>query len=74
MQRKPNPHCLTPALASMQSRISDLREQMHKKVNHFYSARGNPFQKLDQLDRAERFMYANLNTMLAANARFGKRH
>lgn len=63
-----------PEVAKIHARITDIREQMHKKVNQFYAAKGNPFQKLEQLDRAERFMYANLNTMLAANARFGKRN
>ena len=56
----------------MRQRIADIKTDMHMQVTHFYQQKGNPYEKIDQLDKAERAMYANLNSMLAANARFGK--
>lgn len=60
-------------LDAMRQRIADIKQDMFVQVNHYYKQKGNPYEKIDQLDKAERAMYANLNTMLAANARFGKR-
>ena len=60
-------------LDAMRQRITDIKQDMFMQVNHYYKQKGNPYEKIDQLDKAERAMYANLNTMLAANARFGKR-
>lgn len=67
------PSQFQPELQAMRTRITDIRTGMHQEVTHFYKQKGDPYQKIDQLDKAERMMYANLNTMLAANARFGKR-
>lgn len=60
-------------LQVMRQRIQDIRTDMHVQVTHFYQQKGDPFLKIDQLDKAERMMYSNLNSMLAANSRFGKR-
>ncbi len=60
-------------LKEMRDRIARYRSQMHTDVARYYKTKGNPYVKIDQLDKAERMMYANLNTMLAANARFAKR-
>ncbi len=67
------PAVYQPEVQAMRQRISDIKADMHMQVTHFYQQKGNPYEKIDQLDKAERAMYANLNTMLAANARFGKR-
>ncbi len=58
---------------AMRTRISDIRTQMHEQIRYFYQVKGNPYEKIDQLDKVERAMYTNLNATLAANARFGKR-
>lgn len=60
-------------LQAMRQRIRDIRADMHTQVTHFYQNKGDPFLKIDQLDKAERMMYSNLNAMLAANARFSQR-
>lgn len=67
------PQSLTAPYQAMRDRIKAMRVDMHQKITQFYNQKGNPYEKIDQLDKAERAMYANLNTMLAANARFGKR-
>lgn len=67
------PQTLNASYQAMRDRIKTMRTDMHQKITHFYNQKGNPYEKIDQLDKAERAMYANLNTMLAANARFGKR-
>ena len=61
-----------PELALVTQRIQDIRIEMHDQINLFYAQKGNPFEKLAQLDAAERAMYSNLNAALASNARFGK--
>jgi conjugative transfer pilus assembly protein TraH len=58
-------------LEAMQSRIQDIRLQMQSTMRQYYANKGNPFEKIDLLDKAERMMYARLNVSLAANARFG---
>lgn len=67
------PQTLTASYQAMRERIKAMRVDMHQKITHFYSQKGNPYEKIDQLDKAERAMYSNLNSMLAANSRFGKR-
>ena len=67
------PQNFLPELQSMRQRIADIKTDMHMQVTHFYQQKGNPYDKIDQLDKAERAMFTNLNAMLAANARFGKR-
>lgn len=67
------PSAYHPELQAMRTRITDLKADMNAQVRHFYRQKGDPIVKIDQLDKAERMMYANLNTMLAANARFSKR-
>ena len=57
----------------IESRIVELKKEMGEVTKEVY-ARGNPFQSVEQLQRIERFMYANLNSMLAANARFKNRN
>jgi conjugative transfer pilus assembly protein TraH len=58
-------------LEAMQRRIQDIRLQMQSTMRQYYANKGNPFEKIEMLDKAERMMYANLNVSLAANARFG---
>lgn len=67
------PQTLQPSYNGMRDRIRTIRGEMSTTLSHYYKQKGNPFEKIDQLDRAERAMYSNLNSMLAANARFGKR-
>lgn len=61
-----------PDVQNLRTRITDIKADMHQQAIQLYKLKGDPFQKLDQLERAERYMYANLNVMLGANARFGK--
>ena len=61
-----------PDVQNIRTRITDIKADMHQQAIQLYKDRGDPFQKLDQLERAERYMYSNLNVMLGANARFGK--
>ena len=67
------PTVFQPELFAMRTRISDIRTQMHEQVRYLYQVKGDPYKKIDQLDKVERAMYTNLNATLAANARFGKR-
>ena len=62
-----------PMLQEMRTRIRTIREETAQLAQQWYQNKGNPFEKLDQLERAERAMYGTMNTMLAANARFGRR-
>ena len=61
-------------LAAMRKRIADLKDSTYQELNNFYKTKGDPFAKIDLLDKAERAMYGNLNLMLSANARFGIRN
>ena len=67
------PTVFQPEVQAMRDRIKDIRMQMHEQVRYMYQVKGDPYQKIDQLDKVERAMYTNLNATLAANARFGKR-
>src|SRR5574337_326643 len=67
------PQNFQPEVQAMRDRITNIRTSMFETVQHYYKQKGDPFVKIDQLDKAERMMYANLNTMLAANAHFGRR-
>lgn len=60
-------------LKAMTHRINVIRDEMNKQIMLFYRDRGDPYQKIEHLDRIERAMYGNLNYTLAANSRFGKR-
>lgn len=55
-------------------RIAERRSEMYATVKLMWGEKGNPYEKIDQLDRIERAMYTNLNRNLAANARFLNRH
>lgn len=61
-----------PGIAAMVNRIRDIRTSMYEETRNYQALHGNPFEKLDQLEKVERYMYSNLNVMLAANARFSK--
>lgn len=66
----------TPFKANLQmmySRIAMLQDTMRHKAQQYYTEKGSPLVKIDHLDKVERMMYSNLNSTLAANARFGKR-
>ncbi len=67
------PAVFQPEVQAMRMRIQDIRMQMHEQVRYMYQVKGDPYLKIDQLDKVERAMYTNLNATLAANARFGKR-
>lgn len=67
------PQSLQPAYQGMKDQIVTIRQEIRDTVNHYYRQKGDPFVKIDHLDKVERAMYSNLNAMLAANARFGKR-
>lgn len=67
------PRHMAPHLQIMFSRIAAIKEDMRLKASLFYEAKGNPYEKIAQLEKVERAMYSNLNTMLAANSRFAKR-
>lgn len=67
------PQTMQTSYQEMREHTASIRSEMHAKISHYYKQKGNPYEKIDQLDKAERAMYANLNAMLAANARFGKR-
>jgi hypothetical protein len=38
-----------------------------------YSERGNPWNKIDQLDKIEKAMFSNMSQQLASNQRFSHR-
>ena len=67
------PKVAQDALGKMHARIAAIRTDMRDKTANFYANKGNPYEVINTLDKAERMMYSNLNTMLAANSRFGKR-
>lgn len=67
------PQNLQPQLQGMRDRVNTIKDSMYVEVTNFYQQKGNPYQKIEQLDKVERAMYTNLNSMLASNARFGKR-
>lgn len=67
------PAHMTGRFQLMVNRIADIKADMRNKTSLFYQNKGNPYQKIEQLERVERAMYSNLNIMLAANARFAKR-
>lgn len=60
-------------LDTLKLRIRSIREDMHQQVLAFYQAKGDPYTRIDRLDKVERAMYANMNVALASNARFGKK-
>ena len=62
-----------PMLADMRGRIKTIREETWQIAQQWYANKGDPFEKIDQLEKAERAMYGTMNSMLAANARFGRR-
>jgi conjugative transfer pilus assembly protein TraH len=55
-------------------RCATIRRDMAQEAAQAYKKHGNPYEKVDQLDRIERTMYASLNRNLAANARFATRN
>jgi conjugative transfer pilus assembly protein TraH len=60
-------------LQAMQERMRTIRENMNQQVVELYKKKGDPFVKIDQLNKLEQAMYSNMNINLASNARFGKR-
>lgn len=66
------PEGMAPSLVRIETRIATLRRDMFLETQSYYAQKGNPFAKIDQLEKAEKYMFGNLNAMLAANARFGK--
>lgn len=67
------PEKFGPQLREIQERIRTINAEMDTQVQRYYKQKGDPFDKLQQLQTAERQMYSNLNTQLAANARFATR-
>ncbi len=60
-------------IVRMEKRIETIKTDMREETKLFYLKAGDPYVKLDQLEKVERYMYSNLNSMLAANARFGNK-
>lgn len=67
------PQLYQSEVVRMETRIHNLKIDMDTESRNYYESGGKPFEKLDALEKAERYMYSNLNAQLAANARFGKR-
>lgn len=53
----------------LEKKIADMRVLILMKVRTWNNEH-NPMEKLEQLEKAERAMYSNLNRMLAANAKY----
>jgi conjugative transfer pilus assembly protein TraH len=67
------PSVIKADVDDMKEKIKSVRGSARALVDNVYQNRGNPFEKIKQLNEIERAMYANLNVQLAANAKFGKR-
>jgi hypothetical protein len=50
-----------------------IKDDMRANAKDFYMSHGNPYEMLERLDKAEKYMSSNLSIQLAANARFSKR-
>lgn len=59
---------------ALHRRVASIKREMTEYQAEAFVKRGNPWQKLDQLERIERAMFSNINQQLAANQRFGNRH
>ena len=57
----------------IETRIAEIKKEMAVANAEFY-AHNKPFEIVEQLQLTEKYMYSNLNTMLAANARFKNRN
>lgn len=62
-----------PTIQAMRERLPQLRKEALDTAFAFYKAKGNPYEKIDQIAAAERATYTSLNMMLASNVRFNKR-
>jgi hypothetical protein len=54
--------------------IVNVRQQINDELANYYAKKGNPWEKIEMLDKAERIMYSNLSIQLAANSRFGNNY
>jgi hypothetical protein len=68
------PKTARPHVPLVESRVVELRKSASMALGKLYSERGNPYTKVDQLERLERAMYTTLNRDLVANAKFANRH
>jgi conjugative transfer pilus assembly protein TraH len=62
-----------PEVVAMRDRIKVIKDDMRANAKDFYMSHGNPYEMLERLDKAEKYMSSNLSIQLAANARFSKR-
>ena len=60
------------AVGEMLKNIESKRVSVRTQVGQLYVKMGSPMAKLDQLQKVETLVYANLNDRLSANAHFGK--
>jgi conjugative transfer pilus assembly protein TraH len=60
-------------LIELKKTIRAIREDMHQQLMAFYKVKGDPYARIERLDKVERAMYANMNVTLASNARFGRK-
>ena len=58
---------------AMHDRVVALRKQAMDLQQRVYSERGNPWNKIDQLDKIEKAMFSNMSQQLASNQRFSHR-
>lgn len=58
---------------AMHDRVVVLRKQAVDLQQHVYGTRGNPWNKIDQLDKIEKAMFSNMSQQLASNQRFSHR-
>lgn len=68
------PEAYAPEVKRMNNRIKVIKDDIKISQDALTAAKGNPLKQLEQLEKAERYMYSNLNTMLSANARFRNRN
>ena len=61
-------------IVRIEARITQIKADVREEQRAFYAQHGDPFKTIEQLQQIEKFMYSNLNTMLAANARFKNRN
>jgi conjugative transfer pilus assembly protein TraH len=65
-------HKYEPQVKRLLERIQETNNEMNETLRAYYAQKGDPYEKIDMLDRAERAMYANLSSSMVSNARFGE--
>lgn len=57
----------------LQHRVQQVQNRAREHTNQIYKTRGDPLEKLMQLEKLERTAYSNMNAQLASNFRFTNR-